>query len=63
MNLEITILSEVSQTKKHKYHINHLNVNCFLKVIQMNFFTNRNRLTDIRNKLMVTKEERWRGIN
>ena len=27
----------------------------------MNLFTNRNRLTDIENKLMVTKGEMWRG--
>ena len=28
------------------------------KMIQMNLLTNRNRLTDMENKLMVTKEER-----
>ena len=27
----------------------------------MNLFTKRNRLTDIENKLMVTKGEQWRG--
>ena len=30
-------------------------------MIQMNLFTNRNKLTDIENKLMVTKGERRRG--
>ena len=30
-------------------------------MMQMNLFTNRNRLTDIENKLMVTKEERGLG--
>ena len=35
--------------------------NLILKMIQMNLFTNRNRLTDIENKPMVTKEETWRG--
>ena len=30
----------------------------------MNLFTKQNRLTDIKNKLMVTKGEMWRvGIN
>ena len=30
----------------------------------MDFLKNRNRLTDIKNKLMVTKGEReWGGIN
>ena len=32
-------------------------------MIQMNLYTNRNRLTDIENKLMVTKVEGWKGIN
>ena len=31
-------------------------------MIQMNLFTNRNRLTDIENKRMVTKGERGEGI-
>ena len=29
------------------------------KMIQMNLFTNRNRLTDFENKLMFTKGETW----
>ena len=32
------------------------------KIIQMNLYTNRNRLTDVENKLMVTKgggREEW----
>ena len=37
-DLEIIILSEVSQTEKDKY-----------LMIQMNLFTNRNRLTDLEN--------------
>ena len=30
-------------------------------MIQWNLFTNKNRLTDFENKLMVTKGERWGG--
>ena len=33
------------------------------KMIQKNLFTNRNRLTGIENKFMVTKGKRRRGIN
>ena len=33
------------------------------KIIQRNLFTNRNRLTDLGNKLMVIKWERRGGIN
>ena len=32
-------------------------------MIQINFFTKRNRLTDIENKLMLTKGEEGGGIN
>ena len=32
----------------------------FKKMIQMNLFT-KNRLTDIKKKLMVTKGEMWQG--
>ena len=32
-------------------------------MIQMDLFTNRNRLTDLESKLMVTKGERGKGIN
>ena len=32
------------------------------KVIKINLFTNRNRLTDIENKLMVLKGEKG-GVN
>ena len=62
MDPEIVILSEVSQTEKKIYMISLI---CgILKIIQGNLFTNRNRLTDIENKLMVTKgEDAWGGIN
>ena len=32
-------------------------------MIQINLFTNRNRLSDIEKKLIVTKEEEKEGIN
>ena len=31
------------------------------KMVQMNLLQNRNRVTDVENKLMVTKGERLRG--
>ena len=31
------------------------------KRIQMNLVADGNRLTDVENKLMVTKEDRWGG--
>ena len=60
MDLEITILSEVSQTKTNIIWY-HLYVE-YKKMIQMNLYLqNRNRLTDIENKLIVTKGERMEG--
>ena len=57
MDLEIIIVSEGSQRERETNVIwYHLCVES-LKMIQMNLFTNRNRLTDIENKLMVTKGE------
>ena len=53
MDLEIIIRSEVSQIEKDKYHMI-----SFIYGIQkndINLFTERDRLTDIENKLMVTK--------
>ena len=32
-------------------------------MVQMNKFSNRNRVTDVENKLIVTRIERGRGIN
>ena len=54
MDLEIIILSEVSQTEKDKYHLYVESK----KMIQMNLFTKQKWLTDIENTLMVTKGER-----
>ena len=53
MDLEITIPSQVSQKEEDKYYIS-LHVES-KKMIQMNLFPNRNILTDIENKFMVTK--------
>ena len=63
MDLEIVILSEVSQTGKDKYQIYDIAYMWNLKkMIQRNLFTKQNRLTDFKNKLMVPKGERlWRG--
>ena len=55
MDLEITILSEVSQTQKDKYYM--ISLLCGIwKIVQMNL-QNRNRLRDKENKLIVTKGE------
>ena len=54
MNLEIILPSEVHHTKTNTiwYH------SYGFKYNKMNLFTNRNKLTDIANKLMVTKGEK-----
>ena len=59
MNLEIIILSEVSQ-RQISYDITYM-CNLIQKMIQMNLLTNRNRLTDLEIKLIVTKGETWWG--
>ena len=55
LDLEIFILSEVSQTEKDKYHM----------ILLIYRVQNRKRLTDIENKIIVTKGKRGveRGIN
>ena len=60
MDLEIIILSEVSQTEKDKYHITYM-WNLKKKKYKRTYLQNRNRLTDTENKFMVTKGERWWG--
>ena len=55
---QIIILNELSQ-RQISYDITYM---CsLLKMIQMNLLQRRNRLTDIENKLMVTKGGRNRG--
>ena len=54
--LELIILSEVSQTEKDKYNM--ISLICGIQnMIQTTYLQNRNRLTDIANKLTVTKGE------
>ena len=56
MDLEIIILSAVSQTVKHKYHM--MSLICgYLKKVQIIFFI-KHTDSDIENKLLVTKKER-----
>ena len=54
MDLEIIILSEVSDRERQIPYRLHVESN---KMIQINL-QNRNRVPDIENKLMVTKGER-----
>ena len=56
-NMEIIIINEVSQTEENKYQM--IALTCRIQNMkQMNFYLqNRNRLTEIENKLMVTKGE------
>ena len=60
MDFEIIILNEVSQTEKEiSYDITYMwNLK---EGYKWPYLQNRNRLTDIENKLMVTKG--WGGIN
>ena len=59
MDLKIIILNEISQTKIN-IMIYHLYLETKKKMMQKNL-QNRNRLTDIENKFMVTKGERGEG--
>ena len=60
MDLEIIILSEVSQKEKDRYHIYHLYVESEIWH-KWTYWQNRNRLIDLENKFMVTKGERGGG--
>ena len=53
MNLEFTILGEVSQTKEVKSFA--ISLTCGILKRHINELTNRNRLTDIENKTIITK--------
>ena len=57
MDLEIAIPSEVSQTEKDKYHM----ISLLKKMVQGTYLQNRNRVTDVENKIMVTRGERGTG--
>ena len=56
MDLEIIVLSEISQRKTDIIPY-HLYVKSKINIL-IKLFTKRNRLTDIENKFMVTKRER-----
>ena len=60
MDLEITILNEVSQTEKDKYHMIHLYVESN-KYDTKELIYETNKFTDFRIKVMVTKGETMVG--
>ena len=53
MDLEIVILSEVSQTQKDKYHMILLICGILKKKKKRTYLQNRNRLTVLENELML----------
>ena len=61
VDLEMVLLSEISQIEREKYPYDSTYMWNLKKkkIIQMNLFINRNRLTDFEKKPMVTKEETW----
>ena len=58
MDLEIIILSEVSQTEKRKYHITHM-WNLILKMIQMNLFTKQKQTYRYQKETYGYQGETW----
>ena len=58
IQLETITLREVSQTEKDKYHMRSLICGILKKDTNELIYKDRNRPTDIENKLMVTKGER-----
>ena len=54
MDLEIVILSEVSQTEKEKYRWYRFYMESKKKWYKWMYFQNRSGLTDLENELMVT---------
>ena len=60
MDLEIIILSEVSQTEKDKYNM--ISFICGISnIIQMNFFTKQTGFINLEKKCMITKGEGEEG--
>ena len=53
--IDLEMLSEVSQTKKDKYHV--ILICGIKKRYRQTYLQNRNRLTDIENEFMVTRGE------
>ena len=60
MDLEIFIRSEVRQ-RQTSYDITYMQ-NLIIKWPKQTYLQNRNRSTDIENKLMVSKGEGWGAI-
>ena len=58
MDLEIILLSEESWIQKDKYMMSFI-CGIFKKWHKWTYLQNRNRLTDFKNKFMVTKGEMW----
>ena len=50
LDLEIVILSDVSQTEKGKYHMISLTCGILKKMIQMNLFTNQKQIHRLRKQ-------------
>ena len=64
MDPDIVILSEVKSDRERQIPYDIAYMWNLKKMIQMNLYLqSRNSLTDIENKLMVTKGERRGGIN
>ena len=59
MDLEIIILSEVSQRQNIIWY--QLHVESWAGGRKATYMQNRNRPTDTENKLMITEGERWEG--
>lgn len=53
MDLEMVILNKASQTEKDNYDITYMQN--FEKAYKLIYLKNRNRATDLENKLMVTR--------
>ena len=63
MNIEIMIPIEVSQTEEDKHYMTHSYVEFnFKKWYKWTYLQNKNRPTDIENKVMVTKVKSGEGM-
>ena len=61
MDIEIILLSEVSQIEKDKYLMILLIFRILKKRCKQAYLQNRNRFTDLEKKLMVTRRGRLGG--
>ena len=61
IDLEIIILSKVSQKEKDKYHMLSLNMWNLKYDINGTYLQNKNRLADTENRLVVVKGKGWIG--